>query len=113
MKTEADVLNHANAKVLAELVADPKTTEQLRVRVLNKLLEAREGQSFFQTTFEENLSLGECPHCGHYNHWAVPEEDLGQMGYVSCEEDKRVPQTTDEEICPEFQQACIKKKLTV
>jgi len=34
------------------------------------------------------------------------------MGYVSKEEDDRVPETTDEKSCPEFQQACLKKKTT-
>jgi len=47
------------------------------------------------------------------NHWLCSEEELNQMGYVSMEEDERVPETTDEENCPEFQQACLKKRITI
>jgi hypothetical protein len=34
------------------------------------------------------------------------------MGYVSKDEDDRVPETTDDQTCEEFQQACLKKKVT-
>jgi hypothetical protein len=34
------------------------------------------------------------------------------MGYVSKDEDERVPEHTTEKDCPEYQQACLKKKIT-
>jgi hypothetical protein len=61
---------------------------------------------------DEKLSYGECPHCQHKNHWLIPEDDMNQMGYVSKDEDERVPEHTDAESCEEYQQACLKKKIT-
>jgi len=107
-----NTLDRANAQVLAELVVDPDTTETLRVQILNKLLEGREGQTFFQTMFEELLSFGECPHCEHKNHWAIPEDDLNQMGWVTNEQDSRVIERTTKKDCNVFQEACKKKKIT-
>lgn len=110
-KFNFDTLEKKNAEVLANLVADPATTELRRVEILTKLIEAKENQNFFQTMFEEGLSLGECPSCGHQNHWAIPEDELNQMGYVTHEQDSRVPVTTNAESCTEFQEACKKKKV--
>lgn len=102
-----------NAKVLADLVADPATTDQLRVRIITKLLESREGQDFFRTMFEEKHSYGECPCCGHLNFWGIPEEDLNLMGWVTHKQDPDIPQNTNSEICPEFQEACKKRKIVM
>ncbi len=105
-------LDEANAAVLVELITGANISENLRIMAMEKLTASKNNDSFFQTMLEEKLTYGECPHCNHKNHWAVPEEELNQMGYVSKDEDDRVPETTDEKICPEFQQACLKKKVT-
>lgn len=113
MAKEIDTVDKSNANVLADLVADPQTTDPLRVKILTELLESREGQDFFKTVYEEGLSFGACPCCGHESHWAIPEEVLNQMGWVTHEKDPRVPKTTDGESCPQFQEACKKKKIVV
>jgi hypothetical protein len=112
-KKQDEILDIANAEVMAELIADPATTELLRVRIISKILESREGQSFFRTMFEDGLSFGECPGCGHQNHWAIPEVSLNQMGWVTSELDKEVSTTTTADVCETYQEACAKKKLTV
>jgi hypothetical protein len=106
-------VNAENAKVLAELVIDPATPEALRIKILNKLLEASEGSSFFRTMFEEKLSYAACPDCGHENHWLIPEDELNKMGYVSHEKDQRVPLSTTSESCQVWEEACAKKKVTI
>lgn len=114
MSAKTNRIDKANAEVMADLVADPMTTEHLRVKIITKLLESREGQDFFKTMFEEGLSYGECPCCGHTNHWAIPEDELNQMGYVTHEKDTQVESgKTTKEICPDFQEACKKKKIVV
>ena len=105
-------LNEANAAVLVELITGPDISENIRIQAMEKLTDAKENQSFFRTMLEEGLTKGVCPHCDHENHWLIPEEELNQMGYVSKEEDERVPETTDVENCELFQQACLKKKIT-
>ncbi len=105
-------LDEANAAVLVELIVGPDISENLRVQAMEKLIASKDNDSFFQTMLQEDLTKGECPHCQHKNHWLVPEEELNQMSYVSMEEDDRVPETTDDKSCPEFQQACLKKKCT-
>lgn len=102
-----------NAEVMADLVADHQTTESLRVKIITKLLDSREGQDFFKTIFEESLSFGECPCCSHKNHWAVPEDTLNQMGWVTHVKDPEVLAESNESSCSEFQEACKKKKITV
>ncbi len=104
-------LNEANAAVLVELITGANISENLRIQAMEKLTDAKENQNFFRTMLEENLTKGVCPHCDHENHWLIPEEELNQQGYVSREEDERVPETTDEENCPEWQQSCLKKKI--
>ena len=111
-KSKILALNEANAAVLVEIITGANVSENIRIQAMEKLCAAKENQSFFKTMLEEGLTLGECPHCQHKNHWLVPEEELNQMGYVSREEDERVPEHTDEKNCPEFQQACLKKKVT-
>lgn len=105
-----DTLDAKNAAVLAELVVDPLTTEHTRVQILNMLLSSGEEKNFFATMFKERLSFGACPNCAHENHWLIPEDELNQMGWVSAEKDDRVKLNTKKEDCPEFQEACAKKK---
>ena len=62
---------------------------------------------------EDNLSFGACPCCGHENHWAIPEDKLNQMGWVSQKQDPEVPAQTNSETCPQFAEASKKKKITV
>lgn len=105
-------LDEANAAVLAELITGPNISENLRIQAMEKLTASKDNDSFFQTMLEEKLTYGECPHCKHKNHWMVPEEELNQMGYVSKDKDRRVPEQTDIKSCSEFQEACLKKKVT-
>jgi len=113
MAKQIDAVDKANAKVLADLITDLGTTDQLRVKILSKLLEAREGQSFFQTMYEEGLSFGFCPCCGHGNHWGVPEDELNIRGWVTQEKDPEVLANTDSESCPTYQESCKKKKVVM
>jgi phage FluMu protein Com len=110
-KSKILALNEANAEVLVELITAPNISESLRISAMEKLTAAKEGQSFFKTMLEEGLTKGECPKCQHTNHWLVPEEELNQQGYVSREEDARVPEHTDEKSCPLWHEACLKKKV--
>lgn len=112
-KSKILALNEANAAVLVELITAPNVTETLRISAMEKLTASKGDEDFFRTMLEEKLSYGECPHCQHKNHFLIPEENLNQMGYVSKDEDERVPETTNEESCPTFQEACLKKKVTV
>lgn len=106
-------LEEKNAAVLVEIITGSNISENLRIQAMDKLLGDREGgATFFRTMFEENLTKGVCPHCEHTNHWMIPEEALNMMGYVSHEEDERVPETTDSDNCPEWQESCLKKKIT-
>ena len=113
-KSKILALNEANASVLVELItSNDKITETLRIDAMKKLVEGKEDQDFFRTLFDEKLSYGECPHCQHMNHWLLPEDVGNEMGWVSKDEDERVPETTDGDSCPEFQQSCLKKKCSV
>lgn len=107
-----EIFDKKNAEVMAELIVDPSTTDILKVNIITKILESREGINFFQTMFEEALSFGACPCCGHENHWAIPEDQLNQMGWVSSQKDKEVSENVDEVTCPQWQQACAKKRIT-
>jgi hypothetical protein len=106
-------VNSENAKVLAELVIDPATPEALRIKILNKLLEASEGSSFFRTMYDEGLSRAACPDCGYESHWLVPEDELNKMGWVSSEKDPRVPKFTNKDTCSTWEEACQKKRINV
>ena len=56
----------------------------------------------------------ECPTCKHQNHWAVPEDVLNQMGWVTHENDDRViSERVEEKDCNQFAEACKKKKVVV
>ncbi len=111
--TKILALNEANAAVLVELVTGPNISENLRIQAMERLIGSKEGESFAKTAFEEKLTYGECPHCKHLNHWLVDEESQNQMGWVSDKEDERVPEYTDSENCPEYEQACKKKRINI
>lgn len=113
VKKSTQHLDESNAQIMAELISDVNTTEHLRVNIITKLLESREGNSFFRTIFEEGLSFASCPNCGHQNHWAIPEDDLNEMNWITHEKDSRVPRNTDSKSCPKYQEACGKKRITI
>jgi len=106
-------LDTDNAQVLADLVADSETTDHLRVKIITEVLQAKEGQDFFRTIMEDMLSWGECPFCEHKNHWAIPEDEKNQTGWVTSEQDINVPKETNRETCEQFHESCKKKLLTV
>ena len=108
-----DTLDQENIDVLIELIVDPNTTESLRVKILNKLLDTTESENFFETMVKEALAYGACPCCGHQNYWLTPEEELNRMGVVTHQLDPRVKRTTTAEDCPKWQQACAKKKINI
>jgi hypothetical protein len=62
---------------------------------------------------EEKMSFGGCPECGHENHWLIPEDALNKLGWVTTEKDPDVPEFTNSETCPEWEEACTKKRITV
>lgn len=104
-------LEEQNARILAELVVDPQTTESLRIKILNKLLEKKFEQNFFDLIMNEMLDYGACPHCGYETHWLLPEGELNQRGWVSYQKDDRIQRYSNAKICPEFHEACLKKKV--
>ena len=110
-KNELDGFDETNASILAEMLIDLNTSEAVRLQIINELNEQSKTSDFFETMFNESLSLGKCE-CGHENHWLIPEDILSQFGYVSYQNDPRVKMQTTAEDCPEFQQACQKKKNT-
>jgi len=112
-KSKILAMDEANADVLVQLITGPNISESLRIQAMEKLTASRDNQGFFLTMMEEKLSYSECPKCGHETHWLVPEDDLNQMGWVSHKEDDHVPETTDSENCPKYQQACKKKKISI
>lgn len=107
-----EAFDEANASALAAMLVDPQTSESVRLNIINELNAADSSNSFFETMFAEQLSMGNCPTCFHTNHWLIPEDDLNQMGWISSKEDKRVKPHTTKADCPEFQEACAKKKTT-
>jgi hypothetical protein len=102
-------LNAANAAVLAEIVTDPLTTEHTRVEVLNLLSQLGKTENFFQEAFKLDLSLGECPCCGHLDHWLIPPDELAILGWDE-DKDPRVKRNVTTDDCPRYSQACPKKK---
>jgi hypothetical protein len=108
-----DTIEAANARAIADMIAEPSTPEATRIKLINTLLELKKNDNFFQTMMEEKLSFGSCPYCDHENHWLVPEEELNQMGYVTHEIDMRVPRMTTRTDCEVWQEACKKKKVTI
>ena len=111
-KSKILALNEANAAVLVEIITGANVSENIRISAMEKLTAAKKNNSFFQTMYEEGLTYGECPHCQHVNHWLIPEDEANQIGWVSHKEDARVPEYTDAESCPTFEQACKKKRVT-
>lgn len=111
-KLSLDNFDEKNAQSLAELLADPQTPESVRIQIINEIHGESGDQSFFETMYNEMLTYGECPCCGHKNHWGIPEDTLVQMGFVSSQRDHRVLPHTTEKDCPSYAEACIKKKLT-
>lgn len=99
-----------NAEILLALALDESTTEHTRIQIFTKLLENKKDSNFFETMFRELMSYGPCPECGHENHWLIPEDDLNQMGYITSKHDPRVKAHTTADDCPEYQEACVKKK---
>ena len=112
-KSKILALDEANAEVLVELITAPNISETLRIAAMEKLTAAKKDDTFFRTLMDEKLSYGECPKCQHKNHWLLTEDTSNEMGWVSHKEDDRVPETTDAESCPTYQQACKKKRVTV
>ena len=104
-------LDEENAVILAHIIVDDDTPDPQKVEAINKLLESKRDDSFFATMFEQLLSYGPCPDCGHKNHWGIPEDNLNHMGWVSAQEDARVKAHTTIEDCEQFQQACAKRKV--
>lgn len=102
-----------NAKTIADLIADPTTPDSLRIQMINKLLESKKKENIFEKMFSERISFGACPKCNHETHWLIPEVDLNKMGYVSHERDSRVKQFTKAEDCPKWEEACMKKRVSV
>ena len=101
-----------NAITLADLVISPSTTPALQVRILNKLIEGRKDPNFLMTMLDGKMSFGECPGCGHENHWLIPETNLNELGWVSADKDKRVKRETTAKDCPTYQEACMKRRIS-
>lgn len=106
----ASSFDDENAAALAEMLADPVTSENVRLQIINEILEKEKDDDFFETMFKELLSYAACPFCEHRSHWLIPEDDLNQMGWVTYEEDSRVPRHPTGKDCAEFQEACQKKR---
>jgi hypothetical protein len=111
--TELDGFDERNAAILAEMLVDLQTSEAVRLQIINELNEQSKTSDFFEAMFNEMLSLGECPGCGHQNHWLVPEDKLNTFGWVSSTNDSRVKAHTVEADCPDYMEACSKKKVTM
>lgn len=108
----SDDFDEVNAQVLIDLLADPVTSESVRLMVINEILENTKDTSFFEVMLRENMSLSDCPFCSHSNHWLIPEDDLNVMSYISSESDVRVPRHTTSETCETYAESCSKKKTT-
>jgi hypothetical protein len=104
--------DHENASALAEMLTSPMTSEAVRLQIINSLLEDDRDATFFETMFKEGMSLANCPFCDHENYFLVPEDDLNQFGWVSSESDPRVIVNPTKIDCPEYMEACKKKKTT-
>ena len=109
-KSEIDSFDEANASVLAEMLVDLRTSEGTRLQIINELNEAHKTSDFFEAIFNEALSLAKCPNCDHETHWAIPDDKLAQFGWVGHQNDPRVKMHTTEQDCPQFQEACSKKR---
>lgn len=99
-----------NERTLADLLTSGKVTTHQQVKIMNKLLEGRKHEGFFEVMFHEKMSLTGCPNCGHQNHWFIPEDVLNRMGWVTAYKDAKVKLATTAEDCPKYQEACVKRK---
>ncbi len=106
-------LAEKNAEVLIQMILDPETSPELQVKIMQKLMAARHENTFFATMFREMVSYGACPNCNHENFWAIPEDELNKIGWVTYERDKRVSRKPTSTECPKWQQSCSKAKLKV
>lgn len=113
MTKKLESLEQANSRVLAEIAVDSETSEDLRVKVIQKLLENTQHNNFFATLFNEKLDFGACPSCKHENHWLSPELFLNEMGWITREMDKRVVKNPKSKDCARFAEACAKKKINI
>ena len=102
-----------NAEVLYKILMDPTTPDTTRMQIVTKLIEDEKTLSFFEKMYEAKLSYGACPNCQHEQHWSIPEDELNQMGWVSAHRDSRVKAHTTAEDCEVYQEACIKKKVSM
>jgi hypothetical protein len=109
-KKNTTELSAQNAAVLAEIVTDPLTTEATRVEILNMLSQLGVSETFFQEAFKLALSFGECPICGHEDHWLIPPDELAILGWIVEDEDPRVKRNVSADDCPRYAQACPKRK---
>jgi hypothetical protein len=107
-----DDFDEQNAQALAEMLGDTQTNPQVRLQIISEILASQESQTFFETLFDEEMSLAECPKCKHQNHWLIPEDDLNEMGWVTHEKDDRAHRHTTVVECNEYAEACSKKKAT-
>jgi hypothetical protein len=107
-----DNLGEENIEVLTQLVTDAETPEPLKVKILQKFIEGRKDQPFFDAMLEDGLDFGECPCCGFATNWLVPEVELNQRGIVSSELDPRVKAYTTADDCSQYQEACHKKRVS-
>jgi hypothetical protein len=105
-------LDEHNIGIFAELLVSDSTPDSLRIRIINRLMEVKENQSFFQTMFEENISFGKCPSCSHENHFLIPEDALNELGWVTSIKDPLVKEHTTKDDCPKWQESCKKKKVS-
>lgn len=113
VKKDAPLLDDfdvANAAALAEMLVDEQTSQKVQLMIINDILEASKNLTFFEKMFNEEMSLAKCPFCSHLNHFLIPEDDLNQFGWVSYEHDERVLQHTSVDTCPDYAEACAKKK---
>lgn len=106
-------LEQANARTLAELAVDSETSEDLRVKIIQKLLENTQNNNFFGTMFNELLSFGACPNCNHENHFLIPENNLNEFGWLTHQKDNRVKAQTKKKDCPKYAESCKKKKISI
>ena len=113
MGSSTKSLAEKNAEVLINMLLDPDTPPDLQIKIMQKLMAARKESTFFTAMFKEFVSYGDCPECGHQNFWAIPEDELNKIGWVTHERDKNVSRTTDGKNCVKWMQACRKKKITV
>ena len=107
---DLETLDEHNLGIFAELLVSDSTPDALRIRIINRLMEVKEAESFFQTMMEEKVSYGACPCCGHENHFLIPEDALNELGWVTSQKDPEVKENVTEKECPKWQQACLKKK---